>query len=195
MSLPKYDKTKAKRSFPVLPKGAYVVKIKSVKQDKWPSGEDCLRIAFDIAEGEYKNFYQNLFDSDTKEDKRWPFDAVYTLTIPGDSSPDYVWDNYNSFFAYLEESNKDYAFNPDNLKNMHGKVFGGKFRIRQSAAQNGNIYDHTELKWTCLADDVRNGRPGRMPNDKFISGSGTTVKTDDEGFMEVSDGLAEELPF
>lgn len=196
MSLPKYNKANVRRSFPVLPKGAYVIKIKSVKEDKWPSGDPYLRIAFDIAEGEYKDFYQNVFDADTREDKKWPFDAVYSLSIPNDDSQDYIWTNYNTFFANLEDSNKDYSFDPDNIKKMIGKVIGGKFRIRQSEAQNGNIYNHTELRWVCLADDVRNGKAGQLPADKLVSGSsGAKVTTDNDGFMEVKDGLEEELPF
>ena len=53
MALPTYDKSKRKKSFQQLPKGAYVVKIKDAKQEQWPSGDGVIRIAFDIAEGEY----------------------------------------------------------------------------------------------------------------------------------------------
>lgn len=53
MTLPSYDKTKRRKSFSQLPKGAYVIKILDAKEDKWPSGDACVKIAFDIAEGDY----------------------------------------------------------------------------------------------------------------------------------------------
>jgi hypothetical protein len=66
MALPTYDKSKRRTSFEQLPKGAYVIKIMGAKEDTWPSGDGVIKIAFDIAEGEYKGFYQNQFDKNTK---------------------------------------------------------------------------------------------------------------------------------
>ena len=87
MTLPTYDKSKRKQSaFIQLPKGAYVIVIKGVKEESWPSGDRYLSIAFDIAEGEYKGLYQSQFDKDTRADKRWNYNAVYRLGIPTDSS-------------------------------------------------------------------------------------------------------------
>ena len=94
MALPTYDKSKRKSTnFEQLPKGAYVIKIMGAKEDTWPSGDNCLKIAFDIAEGKYKGFYQDMFDRNTNEDKQWPYDAVFALNIPNDQSKDYVWSN------------------------------------------------------------------------------------------------------
>ena len=51
-------------SFELLPKGAYVIVIKAVKEEpnKNKSGSH-LRIRFDIAEGEYKDFYKKQFEA------------------------------------------------------------------------------------------------------------------------------------
>jgi len=196
MALPTYDKTKRKKSFQQLPKGAYVVKIKNAREDTWPSGDGCLRIAFDIAEGEYKDFYQRMFDSNPNEDKKWPMDAVFTLNIPADGSTQYTWDNWNTFFADLEDSNGGFAFGGD-IKTLKGKVIGGLFHIRQSTGKDGTVYDHTEMKWTRPADDVRAGKYGKLPNDKLISGkgSGSAPTEGSDGFMEIPDGDGEDFPF
>lgn len=196
MTLPTYDKSKRRKSFSQLPKGAYVIKILNAKEDKWPSGDTCVKIAFDIAEGEYAGFYQKIFDGNTSEDKKWPPDAVFTLNVPSDNSQDYVWTNWNTFFADLEDSNAGFVFKGD-LKTLKGKVIGGLFRIRQSE-YNGNVYDHTELKWTRAADDVRSGNYGKLPNDKLAAGgsaSGSIKKPDPNDFVSVPDGVEEELPF
>lgn len=193
MTLPKYDKNKRRKSFQMLPKGAYVVVIKNVKEDKWPSGDEMLRIAFDIAEGEYKGFYQNQFDNNPDEDKKWPGDATYTLNIPNDNSQQYVWDLWNTFFADLEDSNNGFVFGMDDVKKLKGKLIGGKFHNHQSEYK-GETYDHIQLKWTCPADDVRNGKPGKMPKDKLITGSNAQGPVDNT-FMNIPEDAADEIPF
>lgn len=193
MALPKYDKTKRRKSFQLLPKGAYVVAIKNAKEEKWPSGDEVLRFAFDIAEGEHKGFYQAQFDNNPNEDKKWPADAIFSLNVPTDNSQQYVWDNYNTFFADLEDSNGGFVFDGD-VKTLKGKLIGGKFYNHQSE-YNGNIYDHIQMKWTCPADDVRNGKPGRMPKDKLVS-STPAITTSPDGFMEIPDTATDdEVPF
>lgn len=197
MSLPTYDKTKRRKSFEQLPKGAYVLEIKAAKLDKWPSGDQYVNIAFDIAEGEYKGIYSAQFESDTREDKKWPFDAVFKLNVPTDSSEQYVWNNWNSFFADLEDSNGGFVFYGD-LKALKGKLIGGKFHNKQSEF-NGNVYDHIVMRFSCTVDDVRSGKAAkRLPKDKLIGegrrGSAAPA-TDANGFMSVLDSDDEELPF
>lgn len=186
MALPTYNKSKRKKQFEALPKGAYVIRIKNAKEVEKKNGTGTqLVIAFDIAEGEYKDFYQNMFDANTNEDKRWPYDGVFYLGVPTDDAPTYVWDNWNTFFADLEDSNNGFVFAGD-LKTLKDKTIGGKFCIEQSE-YNGNIYDHTKLRWTCVADDIRNGKTGKMPNDKLIP-----TKPSEPDFSAASD---EDIPF
>lgn len=191
MALPTYDKSKRKKAFELLPKGAYVVQIKSAREDanKKNSGSH-LTIAFDIAEGEYKGFYQNQFDNNTNEDKKWPNDAVFYLTIPQDNSAQYVWDSYNTFFADLEDSNGGFVFDGD-IKKLKGKVIGGKFANEQSE-YNGKIYDHTKMRWTCVADDVRQGKAGKLPNDKLITSS---TSSNTSGFNPIASMDDADIPF
>ena len=180
MALPTYDKSKRQtNNFEQLPKDAYVIKIMGAKEDTWGDGSKNIRIAFDIAEGKYAHFYQNQFDRNTNEDKQWPFDAVYTLNIPDDQSPEYVWRNWNTFFADLEDSNSGFVFDGD-LKKLNGKVIGGKFHNKQTE-KNGNVY------------------AGRLPNDKLIGTGRTASKTSSasemDGFLSIPEGAEEELPF
>ena len=200
MALPKYDKSKRKsNNYIQLPKAAYVVVIKGAKMDKWPSGDERIAIAFDIAEGEYKGLYQSQFDSDTRSGKQWPYDAVFNLNVPTDKSEPWVWDTYNSFFADLEDSNKGYIFDGD-VKKLKGKLIGGKFHNRQRES-NGNVYDHIVMRYSCVAEDVRQGKAGQMPPDKLI-GQGqrspapaAAPSSELDGFVNLPAGGDEELPF
>ena len=200
MALPTYDKSKRKKSFTMLPKGAYVVKIMSAKETKNKNnGGSHIAMAFDIAEGEYKDFYKKQFDANTSEDKKWNNDAVFRLTVPDDNSEQFVWDNWNSFFADLEDSNNGFVFK-GNAASIKGKLIGGKFHIEQTE-YNGRVCDHTRLRWTCIAEDVRQGKAGALPNDKLVTaGSGrqqqNTMPATPDGFVKIPDDVTEEeIPF
>lgn len=197
MALPTYDKSKRKKAYQVLPKGAYVVIIKDAKEEKNQKNSGShLKIAFDIAEGEYAGFYMKQFENNTNEDKRWPNDAVYRLTVPQSNSADYIYQYWNNFFADLEDSNNGFVFGGDPAT-LKGKKIGGKFHNEQSEGNDGTVYDHIRMKWTCVADDVRKGKAGAMPKDKLISGESVRKAADtSEGFMDVPAGAEEEgLPF
>lgn len=194
MALPTYDRTKRHASFETLPKGAYVIKITGAKQETWPSGDSCLRIAFDIAEGEYAGFYQKQYDANSNEDKKWPMDAVFSLDIPTESSEEYKWTNWNTFFSDLEDSNNGFRFDGD-LRKLKGKIVGGLFHNKQSVGKkDGKVYDHIVMKWTRTVADIRSGRPIKLPNDVLKNGAGPSAGTSSD-FMEIPEDAEEDCPF
>ena len=193
MSLPTYDKSKRRKSFEQLPKDCYVIKILNAKEAANKTSGSRLDISFDIAEGEFKDFYMQQYKNNSSEDKRWPNDAVFRINIPSDGSPQYVWDSWNTFFADLEDSNNGFVFagDPATLKN---KIVGGKFHIEQTE-YNSKIYNHTRMRWTCVAADVRSGKAAKtMPNDKLLAPAKTPSAVDSD-FIDVPAGSPEELPF
>ena len=199
MALPTYNRNNRRKTFEPLPKAAYVVRIMSAKIVKDKNGNDQLVIAFDIAEGEYKDFYKGQFDRNTSEDRKWPNDAIFRMTIPYDGCPDYIATNYDSFFADLEDSNDGFVFSGDE-KTLKNKLIGAKMHI-EGSMWNGRAYTHTRMKWTCVADDVRKGKAGRLPNDKYPAdwnpnATGTSGSATDNyvnsGFSNSDD---DEIPF
>ena len=178
------------REFEQLPKGAYVIKLLSVKEEENKSGAGShLKIAFDIAEGEYTGFYKRSFEADPREDKKWPNDAVLYITCPDDNSPQFVLDNFNSFMTAVEDSNAGYHWGWDE-NTLKDKLVGAKFYIEQSQ-YNGKIYDHTKAKWFIAAQKIRDGKYGKLPNDKLISGSNASTPE----FLNVPPIADEEIPF
>ena len=193
MSLPTYDKSKRRKSFEQLPKDCYVIKILNAKEAANKTSGSRLDISFDIAEGEFKDFYMQQYRNNSNEDKKWPNDAIFRINIPSDGSPQYVWDSWNTFFADLEDSNNGFVFagDPATLKN---KVVGGKFHIEQTE-YNSKIYNHTRMRWTCVAADVRSGKAAKtMPNDKLLTPAKAPASVDSD-FIDVPAGSPEELPW
>ena len=176
-----------------LPKGAYVIKLLNIKEEanKNSSGTH-LAIAFDVAEGDYAGFYKKAFESDTREDKKWNNDAVIYINCPEDNSPQWLIDNFNKFITAVEDSNDGYHWSWDE-KTLKNKLVGAKFCIEQSE-YDGKIYDHTKAKWFIAAKKIRDGKYGKLPNDKLITAStGNDGPTD---FMNIPDNITdEEIPF
>lgn len=185
----KYETAQIKKGslFEQLPKGAYVIKLlKAEECENQNSAGSHIKIAFDIAEGEYKDFYKKQFDAITDEDKHWPYDGVYYLSAPDDNSPQWMIDNFGTFIAALEDSNDGYHWDWDESK-WKGLVMGALFRNEQSE-KDGNVYDHIRPFWFRNAQLIRDGKYGKLPKDKLVE-----VKTD---FININNAPGEdEIPF
>lgn len=175
--------------FEVLPKGAYVIKILSVKEEPAKSGGSYLKMAFDIAEGDYKDFYKRQFDANSKEDKKWSNDAVLYVSCPQDDSQQFIIDNFNKFMTAVEDSNEGYHWSWDE-STLKNKLVGAKFCIEQSE-YDGKVWDHVRARWFVSAQKVRDGKFGKLPNDKLLSVS----KPSSDGFVPLKDVPDEEIPF
>ena len=194
MKVPSYNKENRKNSggnYEPLPKGNYVCKICEIKEHTSKNGKAMLKIAFDIAEGEYKDFYKKKFDEDDREDKKWPADAVYYMTIPYDGCQGFVTEQWDTFWANVEDSNNGYVFTGDE-KTIKGKTFGGIFRIEQSEAESGQTYNHTRLFRTRIAQDIRDGKVTWTPKDKLVEPSNAGGVPD---FVNIPEGAPSDLPF
>lgn len=189
MKVPSYNKNNRKKHFEQLPRGAYVCKIKHIEEAQSKKGSNMIKVFFDIAEGEYKDFYEKQYKENTNEDKKWSYDATTYLIIPYDGCAPFITNNWDTFWANVEDSNNGYIFTGDE-KSVVGKTFGGVFRTEQTEANNGNIYDHTRLAYTCVSQEVRDGKITKLPKDKLIGAEGSP-----EDFTTVPADSAEDLPW
>ena len=192
MKVPSYNKANRKNNetkYEQLPKGNYVCKVMAVEEVTYKNGNRGVKVSFDIAEGEYKDFYSKKYKEDDREDKKWSMDAVYYVSIPYDDCPGYIQDGWDTFWANIEDSNNGYIWD-GNEKTVKGKTFGGIFHIEQTE-HNGRIYDHTRLFRTRIAQDVRDGKITWVPNDKLIESSSSS----DDGFNDVPADVPTDLPF
>lgn len=195
MRVPSYNKDNRRTmgNYDPLPKGNYVCKIIQAGEYKSNKGKDMIKIAFDIAEGEYKDFYKKKFEADERQDKKWPGDAIYYMTIPTDNCESYIVDQWDEFWGNIEESNNGYVFD-GNEKTIKGKIFGGIFRNEPSQSDSGQVYDHIRLYRTRLAQDVRDGKVTWVPKDKELKRN-KNVSSGTDDFMSIPDDSPVDLPF
>ena len=129
--------------FQQLPKGKYVCVIKQVTTQESKNGNQQFVILYDIAKGEYKDFYKKMFDGDKARNPmgaKWR--GVFKQNMEGKGLS---W--FKGIITSIERSN-NFTFQwdaIDNEKQMIGKEFGGIFRLRQYEASNGNRPFVTEL--------------------------------------------------
>lgn len=124
-----------------LPAGGYVIKIIAAKVSTYNyNGQsfDKLEIAFDINDGEYKGFYQQDFDSQQQEDKRWK--GVKRFNVPTDDGSDsdaLSQRILKGATEALEDSNPGYHWDWDETK-LKGKIVGCIFRLEEWYIEDEN---------------------------------------------------------
>lgn len=181
-----------------LPVGGYVIKIYDAKAKKWPSGDEYYEISFDVAEGEYKDFYKKDYNAQTGDNKWWK--GVYNLTPPKDGESEWKINKFWDFFYALEDSNPGYQFSGDtsdiDKAHLAGKILGATFRREETRSKkdDSKTFWNTRLFNAKPAAMIRDGKFS-VPKDKPLKGSPAASSESMDGFVNVPDGAEEELPF
>ena len=146
-----------------LPAGGYVAKILNAKVDEYSWGE-VLVISFDIAEGEYKDFFRKQYNENTREDKKWK--GNFRLTVPQEGNQYFEGQKRtfgNAIWA-VEESNPGYKWDWIEAA-LKGKMVGVLFRNFEWAMDDGRSGWSTECCTFVSVEDIRNGN-FKQPKDK-----------------------------
>lgn len=184
-----------------LPVGGYVAKIKEVRYEEGKDGNsDMIAIAFDIAEGEYKDFFKKQFEENTSEDKKWK--GKTTIYVPKDDGSEKDEWSKNAFARWtnaLEESNNGYTWDWDEKKwkgKMVGLIYGEVGTVIE-----GKPIEYTECRFPESVEKIRSGN-FKLPNFKSRKGydeardrAADAERNADKGFMNVPDNIDEDLPF
>lgn len=195
-----YDKAKEqaqKQGSAKLPAGAYVCKIMSVKYEKSTDDRsDLLLLQIDIHEGDYKSFFFKKYEDDTSEDKKWKgMIRVYVPTDDGSEKDDWTKRNFAGWIDAIEKSNPGYLWDWDENK-LKGKLIGVVF------GETGTVIDGRQITYTepRFGVDIVKVRDGSAPKAKFKEKNGYSATTkeptvDANGFMQIPDGVEDEIPF
>lgn len=174
-------------SFSELPKlqpGGYVVKILNVKVEPTDWGSR-LAIQFDIAEGEFKGFFDKLYKAtpDEWENKKWK--GSMRLSIPHNTGDETKFKKSLGYFKSqiqaFENSNANLHIDcerdwDENV--LKGKLVGALFNEKEWE-KDGNTGWFTQCKRFVSANDIRSGnftipkreelknKPSTASNDNF----------------------------
>ena len=170
-----------------LPVGGYVANIMNAEVKEYSWG-DVLVVSFDIAEGEYKDFFANQYKANTNEDKKWKGNFRINVPQEGNQWFDSQKRTFGNAIACIEESNSSYHWDWDEAK-LKGKLVGVLFRNFEWEV-NGNTGWSTECGTFVSVDDIRNGNFRQM-KDRPLKNKPVEVKPV-TNFEEIFD---EDLPF
>lgn len=162
-----YETTKAYGTFEQLPKGAYILKILNTEVGENQFGQ-FVKISCDIAEGEHKGYFQNDYDNQQSEDKKWR--CNYLLNVAsgnGTERDNWTARRFKTVIAAIEDSNPGYHFDWDESKFV-GKIIGGLFNIREYQKNNGEIGEATNLAQLVAVETVKSGKY-KLPKDRRLA--------------------------
>lgn len=176
-----YDEAQAFGEFETLPAGGYKCIIKRVACEKTQAGKEYLKLAIDILEGEFKDFFQRRFDNDTRENKKWSGTwTVFTEGYdPGTTNP-----KFKGLITSVEASNDKFKFNFDE-KTLENKKVGLVFREEDFIGTDGQV--HTAVK-PFFAVSYDKAEDAKIPNKKELSDNQY-----DQAFDAAADN--DDLPF
>lgn len=196
MKQPKnYKDTVGYDEFKALELGGHICKIMGVKEQKSKTGRDMIVISLDIAEGEQKGYYTELYKKDTKpiDQKKWGC-VVYQLVEDSDGNANR---GFKTFINAVAKSNKGFdetkIWDEKFCEYFKDKLIGGVFGREQYKNASG------ELRWStkCVSfrdiETIKKGVP--VPDDKYLPdaqpGMATAFSFDD---MQ-ADVNEDDLPF
>lgn len=140
--------------------GLYKGKIVGTKIDKISTkngDREILRIYFDIAEGEYKDYFKINYELDSSDPKkkRWNCELDFFLQSESDTQEQNKRsaEKFKRFIKRVEESNKDYTFGWDE-KTLKNKAIGLAFRLEEFTGREGNIACATKLGYVVSIEQV-----------------------------------------
>lgn len=189
-----FDRNNTFQDYEKLPAGCYELKILGAKVVE-NNGSKTLNVQFDIASGDFKDFYTNQYKANTAEDKKYK--GVLRIWCPKGDGTDkdaMTIRSFNTNLFAIEDSNPGWSWAWDESQ-LKGKVVGGLFREREYEF-NGKTGFFTECSGFTDIEKVRSGK-AKTPKTKYLNGSSaaSTVSADSQGFMNIPTGEEEELPF
>ncbi|MGN1338836.1 MAG: hypothetical protein ACI4WS_00955 [Oscillospiraceae bacterium] len=154
-----------------LPAGGYEAKIinaKVVSYDGSNGSYERLEIAVDITAGEYKDYYKQDFDNNTRDDKKWRGVArFYVPTDDGSEKDEYTKSVLKSVTDALEDSNKGYHWDWDETA-LKGLKVGILVRDKEYDIDGKRGFSPEIFRFT----DIKRIKEGKftVPKQKLLKG-------------------------
>lgn len=180
-----------------LPPGAYKAKILGVKYEQGQNGNsNRIIIQFDIADGDYKDFFRKQYDENTSEDKKWKGKAaIYEPSDDGSERDGWTKKSFARWTNALEDSNAGYTWDWDESK-WKGLSIGLMFAETWTGIE-GKPIKYTEVRYPLAINEVK--PDAKIPDPKVkesykqaLSKSATGIPDE---FVNVPEGAPNECPF
>ena len=173
--------------------------IKEVCEMTSKSGKPMIKVSFDFAKNDKQaGYFEKMFKDDIRPDKKWPNQATqYILTEDSEGN---CSRSFKTFITCVEHSNKGFETQwGDNFEGQFkNKMIGGVFGS-QMDYYDGREIEKRVLRWFTSIDKAADAAIPEMSETRaykeHISGQRQAAAPGNDGFMNIPDGIDEELPF
>ena len=195
-----YDDTKAQGEFIPVELGGHKLIIKEVEETvSKKTGKEMVVVRFDFAKSDKQaGYFEQMFRDDIRPDKKWPNQATqYILTEDNEGN---CSRSFKTFITCVEHSNHGFETQwVDNFgTQFKNKIIGGVFGP-QMDYYDGREIEKRVLRWFVSSDKVDEARVPEMSETlaykNHINGYAQGSTPAGDGFMNIPDGIDEELPF
>ncbi len=194
-----YEDTRAQGEFIPVELGGHRLIIKEVYEMQSKTGKDMIRVSFDFAKNDKQaGYFEQMFRDDIRPEKKWPNQATqYILTEDNEGN---CSRSFKTFITCVEHSNKgfDVQWVDDFGAQFKNKQIGGVFGP-QMDYYDGREIEKRVLRWFVSIDKVDEARVPDMSETtaykNHINGYHPNSTPAGDGFMNIPEGIDEELPF
>ena len=194
-----YENTQAQGELTPVELGGHKLIIKQVNETTSKKGKPMIVVLFDFAPDDVQpGYFTKQFRDDIRPDKKWPNQATqYILTEDenGDCSR-----SFKTFITCVEHSNSGFTTQWGDMfeKQFKNKKIGGVFGT-QMDYYDGREREKRVLRWFISMDKVTDAKIPEMSETQayknHINGYAPGSTPVGDGFMNIPDGIDEELPF
>lgn len=194
-----YENTQAQGEFTPVELGGHNLVIKQVNETTSKKGKPMIVVLFDFASDDKQpGYFAKMFKDDIRPDKKWPNQATqYILTEDenGDCSR-----SFKTFITCVEHSNNGFSTQWGDAfeKQFKNKRIGGVFGT-QMDYYDGREKEKRVLRWFVSVDKTDGAQiPDRSETQaykNYVNGYHPASTPAGDGFMNIPDGIDEELPF
>ena len=194
-----YDETQAQGEFTPVELGGHKLIIKQVNETTSKNGKPMIVVLFDFAPDDVQpGYFTKQFKDDIRPDKKWPNQATqYILTEDQDGN---CSRSFKTFISCVEHSNNGFVTQWGDTfeKQFKNKKIGGVFGP-QMDYYDGREREKRVLRWFVSMDKVADAKVPEMSETQayknHINGYAPGSTPAGDGFMNIPDGVDEELPF
>jgi len=188
-----FDTAEARVTFTPISLGGHVAIIKNAEETISSNGNPMLKIAFDFDKSdEQAGYFMDRYKNNDNEDKKWPWQAF--MYIVSEDAQGNTTKNFKNFCNDIEASNPGFSIKwGENFgAQFNGKKIGVVFGEEEYINNNGDLAISIKFKWTCA---VANAKNQKIPAIKKVAVQALPTTDKAEGFREIKDIDAEEIPF
>lgn len=196
-----YDEAQAGGEFIPIELGGHYAVVKQVAERQSSTGKDMIVVLFDFCKPDaQEGYFATQFANDERDDKKWPFAGSKYIIVNDYNDPNKTSKQFKTFCTCIEKSNNYQISWGGNswAQQFKGKKIGVVFGEEENE-YDGKIRMRRNLRWFCSLDRVADAK---IPQTKYLNGSGpadqpqaNTTGGAIDGFLNIPDGMDEEIPF